>query len=1115
MRPRERATAARPVPGALPVYAAGALFPKEEAKMKTRSAQPAARGALRRAVAMLLIGLLAISWLPARSVDANGPAAAAVAGPAPAGPDLPPGATEAWWAAAQAYIRADAGHISPDSAAAPTGLSPTPDWTADGENDYNGFGGSVVPAGDLNGDGFADLAVGAAGYGNGRGKAYVFHGSAAGLSPTPDWTAEGENEGDNFGSSIAPAGDVNGDGFADLAVGIYGYEYEPGKAYVFHGSADGLNPAPAWTADGENDYDHFGFAVASAGDVNGDGYTDLAVGAVGYPNGHWRGKAYVYYGSAAGLGPTPDWTADGESEDDVLSTSVAPAGDVNGDGFADLAVGARGYEGWQGKAYVYHGSAAGLSPTPDWTAEGENFGDYFGCAMASAGDVNGDGFADLAVGADGYGEDQGRAYVFHGSAAGLSPTPAWMAEGEGSYDYFGGTVASAGDVNGDGFADLAAGADGYGEDQGKAYVFHGSAAGLSLIPDWMAEGENDSDRFGWSVASAGDVNGDGFADLAVGASGYASWQGKAYVYHGAGGTLGASDDWIRSGENTGDRFGWSVTTAGDVDGDGFADLAVGAVAYDNNRGRVYVYHGSAAGLSAFPAWTASGENAGDGFGSSVASAGDVNGDGFADLAVGAFWYPGGSWQGKAYVFHGAAAGLSPTPDWTAEGEGEGDYFGRAVASAGDVDGDGYADLAIGATGYGDWRGKAYVFHGSAASLGSIPAWTAEGEGEYDYFGRAVAAAGDVDGDGFADLAVGAWGYGSFQGRAYVFHGSAAGLSPTPTWTASGENDDDNFGISVASAGDVNGDSFADLAVGASGYPYVDGQGKAYVYHGAAAGLGSTPAWTASGENVGDYFGTSVASAGDVNGDSFADLAVGAPGYPGGNNQGQAYVFHGSPAGLGSTPAWTATGENDYDLFGQTVASAGDPNGDGYADLVVGADHYNGLRGKAYVYAGNGADSDGGGRVVLARQARGDGSGIPVQPWGLAHRPDRFEVQMWATDPLGRGRVRLQVQACPPGEAFGSPACVDYTAPAWTDVTATATGVQFAEIIPGLEVDTVYRWRARVLYAPFTVDQPGITAPPNPAHGPWRRFLAQALEADLRTTRQWEVYLPLVLRDYRP
>jgi hypothetical protein len=120
--------------------------------------------------------------------------------------------------------------------------------------------------------------------------------------------------------------------------------------------------------------------------------------------------------------------------------------------------------------------------------------------------------------------------------------------------------------------------------------------------------------------------------------------------------------------------------------------------------------------------------------------------------------------------------------------------------------------------------------------------------------------------------------------------------------------------------------------------------------------------------------------------------------------------------------------------------------------------------------------------------------------------------------MGRGRVKLQVQACPPGEAFGSPACVDHISPTWTDVTATPTGVEFAESMPGLEADTVYRWRVRVLYAPFTVDQPGITPPPNPAHGPWRRFLAQALEADLRTSPmsgEWKVYLPIVLRNYQP
>jgi hypothetical protein len=120
--------------------------------------------------------------------------------------------------------------------------------------------------------------------------------------------------------------------------------------------------------------------------------------------------------------------------------------------------------------------------------------------------------------------------------------------------------------------------------------------------------------------------------------------------------------------------------------------------------------------------------------------------------------------------------------------------------------------------------------------------------------------------------------------------------------------------------------------------------------------------------------------------------------------------------------------------------------------------------------------------------------------------------MWATDPMGRGRVKLQVEACPPGVAFGTGACLGHVSSNWRDVTASAEGVEYVETVSGLRGDTLYRWRARVLYAPFSVDQPGITPPPSPAHGPWRRVHGQAFEADLRTLAEWDAYLPLVLRE---
>jgi hypothetical protein len=184
----------------------------------------------------------------------------------------------------------------------------------------------------------------------------------------------------------------------------------------------------------------------------------------------------------------------------------------------------------------------------------------------------------------------------------------------------------------------------------------------------------------------------------------------------------------------------------------------------------------------------------------------------------------------------------------------------------------------------------------------------------------------------------------------VFPLSVDPLLSTPALTLTGENTNNYFGYSVATTGDVNGDGYADVVVGAYGYNSLTG--RAYVYYGSAAGLSATPALTLTGENPGDQFGFSVATAGGVNGDGYSDVVVGLPGSLSGT--GRVYVYHGSPAGLSATPALTLTGENPNDAFGSSVATAGDVNGDGYADLVVGADGSNSLTGRAYVYHGSAA-----------------------------------------------------------------------------------------------------------------------------------------------------------------
>jgi hypothetical protein len=407
-----------------------------------------------------------------------------------------------------------------------------------------------------------------------------------------------------------------------------------------------------------------------------------------------------------------------------------------------------------------------LASTPSWYASGETTGDAFGFAVGTAGDVNGDGYADVIVGADGHNIGTGRAYVYQGGESGLSATPATTLSGETTSNLFGHAVGTAGDVNGDGYADVIVGARGHNASTGRAYVYYGGESGLSVTPATTLSGETTSSHFGCAVGTAGDVNGDGYADVIVGASRHNSYTGRAYVYHGGEGGLSATPATTLSGETIGNRFGGAVGTAGDVNGDGYADVIVGAPYHDSGTGRAYVYHGEESGLSASPATTLSGETTDNAFGFAVGTAGDVNGDGYADVIVGAPYH--NSATGRAYIYHGRESGLSASPATTLSGETISDLFGWAVGMAGDVNGDGYVDVIVGAEGYNSYAGRAYVYHGGESGLSATPA-PLSGEAAQKAFGHAVGTAGDVNG-GYADVIVGAPGHNSWTGRAYAYYG---------------------------------------------------------------------------------------------------------------------------------------------------------------------------------------------------------------------------------------------------------------------------------------------------------------------------------------------------------
>lgn len=707
----------------------------------------------------------------------------------------------------------------------------------------------------------------------------------------------------------------------------------------------GLGTTPVWYALSGQEDAELGRSVSTAGDVNGDGFSDVVVGAPLY-DGPFEdsGRAMVFFGTAAGPRQEPAWTLDGGVPEAQLGAAVATAGDVNGDGYSDVLVGAPGV----GQVRVFLGSPAGLSSSGGWTVTSEQSGSLFGSSVSTAGDVNGDGYADVLVGApgfDGIGEDEGRAYLFLGSATGLSASPAWSASGEMGAE-FGASVAAAGDVNGDGYDDVIVGSPGYFYSEGAAFVYYGSSAGLGTSPDWWTSPPDYSGgRFGEAVASAGDVNGDGYSDIIIGAPWSNVFLGKAFVVLGSADGLETTPAQEYEGTHIGEYFGNSVGTAGDVNGDGFADVIVGAYGYNSvggvqASGALFLFLGSPSGSKPDPfRLVAIAEDLNGKFGASVSTAGDVNGDGYSDVIVGAPWY----WtdqpsEGGVFLFLGAPLRPAFRPGWQQGGfESEPSVGGTVVAAAGDVNGDGYADVIIGDPDFdGDFEdeGRALLYLGAADGLHEEPAWIVSGGGPYLYYGWSVAAAGDVDGDGYADVVIGAIQHGQDAGgAAFVYLGGADGLDTSYSWGVTELEYLAYLGWSVASAGDVNGDGYGDVIIGVPGRDTgSENAGGAYVFYGSPHGLSDPEKhnwFAADSKQTGAFFGSTVTSAGDVNGDGFSDVVVGAI------NAGGVYTYLGSPTGLSDSPTWQL--EIPLRL---SVAPAGDINGDGNDDILIGVPDVN-------------------------------------------------------------------------------------------------------------------------------------------------------------------------------
>ncbi len=444
---------------------------------------------------------------------------------------------------------------------------------------------------------------------------------------------------------------------------------------------------------------------------------------------------------------------------------------------------------------------------------------------------------------------------------------------------------------------------------------------------------------------------------------------KAQVYYEDAG-------WTQHGELTYTAFGWSMSNAGDVNGDGFDDMIVSAIDYSNpeetngEEGKLYLFFGSASGLSTEPDWQFESDDDSIVLGFST-DGGDLNGDGYSDIVAGALQYNNGQYnEGAVFLWYGSPTGPNlGAPDWILEYDQVFALLGSGVALSGDINSDGYNDLFVSAK---MWdgpevdEGKTWLFWGSPdGPVASGWSWEPNQEGSISGFPANYA--GDVNGDGFDDVIIGANQYDSVyldDGLAVAFYGSATGLNAVPDWSVSSGQKKCNFGHWVDGAGDVNGDGFDDVVVAALLYESdtaTGNEGRIFVYYGSADGLQTDVAWFGEINQEQAQFGYSCAGAGDINNDGYDDVIGGSKYWDNGNiDEGAAFVWFGSPEGLETDFCWSGEGNQDYGYYGRHVGGNADFNQDGYSDFMVGAYRYSEILeadGKAFVYFGAPRESD--------------------------------------------------------------------------------------------------------------------------------------------------------------